>query len=113
MSGDTAGEKDDGAIRATAGNGTCGGVGCADRYRCDVMPAPFRSRNPYQSYGLGGPQVDPEAGNWTRGAKTLPHVVSIHSVLLLTTDPARPELFIPPYPKERDLLDWEIAELAA
>ena len=74
-------------------------------------PDPGPSGSSFRRYMLQGPQLDPEAAYWTQGAKPLPRTVSIHSVLLLTTDPANTTFYIPPYPKNQDYLEWEISEL--
>jgi membrane-associated phospholipid phosphatase len=61
---------------------------------------------------LLGSQIEPEAGYWTydpRG-RGLPRVVPVTEVRGLTEDSHSP-YYVPPYPRDRQALDWEIAEL--
>ena len=76
----------------------------------DDRPAP----DPNREYGLDGPQVEPEAGWWgiPGDGRGLPRVVPIEEVRALVED-ADPEnpFYVPPYPREKEFLDWEIREL--
>lgn len=102
--------------QATKSSGTRaqakGGDSAAHSTRLGSPPVAGSDHNPYGTYALAGAQLDPEAAYWIHGPKALPRPVSIHSVLLLTADPQNQALFVPPYPKSREYLDWEIAELA-
>jgi membrane-associated phospholipid phosphatase len=70
---------------------------------------PGDARNPTARYRfLNGPQVEPTAGAWN--FLPPPRVVSILEVLALTADSSSP-FFIPEYPIEQSVLDWEIDEL--
>lgn len=66
--------------------------------------------HPNHLYALPGAQVEPEAGYWNIGSHPLPRVVTLDEVLSLTNDPNGPN-YVPPYPRQDDLLQWEIAEL--
>jgi hypothetical protein len=79
---------------------------------CAGDPDPSQGNDPNRMYRLPGPQVEPEAGWWT-DPPTGPqlHVVAIEDVLALTQDSSS-ELYVPPYPRDSAVLDWEIAELA-
>lgn len=74
-------------------------------------PDPERPGDPNRQYSLHGrPQVEPEAGYWTIGPNPLPCIVPVQEVLRLTSDP-RSEFYVPPYPRDPAVLDWEIKEL--
>lgn len=91
-------------------------------------PDPNMGGNVDRQYNLPGaaaaagnpaiPQVEPEAGYWTETAhgRDLIHVVDVDSVVELTEDFQLPNgqenpYYVPPYPKHKPFLDWEIAEL--
>lgn len=68
--------------------------------------------NPQLPYRLQGVQVEPEAGWWGTPVleRELPRVVSLDEVRLLVENPVSP-FYVPPYPRGKAFLDWEIAEL--
>jgi hypothetical protein len=63
------------------------------------------------------PQVEPESGYWTETApgRELIHIVDVDQVIALTRNPIQDgkenPYYVPPYPKNKAFLDWEIAEL--
>jgi hypothetical protein len=63
------------------------------------------------------PQVEPEAGYWTETShgRDLIHIVDVDDVVKLTKNAtvngAPNPYYVPPYPKHKAYLDWEVAEL--
>ena len=79
---------------------------------CAGDPDPSQGGDPNRMYNLPGSQVEPEAGWWTDTATGQQlHVVAINDVRTLTEDPSS-ALYVPPYPRDPAVLEWEIAELA-
>ena len=76
---------------------------------CPDDPSP--ANDPNRIYSLPGNQIEPEAGYWTIGPRPLPRGVPVAEVLPLTSAQGGP-YYVPPYPRDRAILDWEIAELA-
>lgn len=75
---------------------------------CEGRGSP--AREPEHTYDLFGPQVEPTGGLWLQSPRPLPHVVELEDIRALTEDESS-EFYIPPYPKDDEVLKWEIGEL--
>lgn len=74
-------------------------------------PDPAQGNDPNRPYALPGSQIEPQAAYWTTGPHPLPSVVPVDEVKTLTEDPTS-NFYVRPYPQDKAVLDWEIAELS-
>jgi len=102
-------EEEEQGIEGAAGGGKDSG-GDPRLFPPKCTSDPQQGGNPNAVYGLPGPQVEPEAGAWSRSKpRPLPRVVPIAEVLQLTRPGGMFE--VQPYPRDQQTLEAELAEL--
>ena len=77
--------------------------------RCGCPPDAPWPPEPTDTYGLRGPQIEPEAAFWT--LCEVPCVIRIKDLAELTDDEDNEQCYLPPYPTDGNVLRAELDEL--